>query len=94
MATRTDLCPNGKFEWRGNELFVVAEAFHGDSAWIDSGVVERIRNACPDNVAIEDISVFMLVRSDSGDKVFSVEPPMVMYSGGDVLCFLKPLTTH
>ena len=91
---KVDVCANGRrFEWRNGELFVVSTCDHKDTAWIDSGLMDEIRESCPPCVTSENFPVFIIVRGPDGDRIMAVETP-ITFAGGDVLCFVKPLITH
>jgi hypothetical protein len=82
-----------RFEWRGEDLFVVMEHMHEDACWLKADLMEEIRAAAPDTDA--DATVYIIERDEKGDKIHKAIE-VVTFIGGDVLCYLDPeaITAH
>lgn len=87
----TSVCKAKKYEWRNGELFLVSDSVSKDTAWVDSFTMEQVRAESPFAASDRNNpSVFIIQRLLSGDRVFEVTDT-VTFSGGDVLCFIKPV---
>lgn len=84
----TDLCRNGeKFEWRGDELFLLAGLMLTDDAWVDSYTMEGARSMSKGK---DQYDIFIINRTDEGDRIFKTED-FVVFAGGDVMFSVSPV---
>lgn len=87
---KINLCQGKKFEWHNGELFAVSDSVCKDTAWLDSYNIELIHENKPDGVKEGEFPFFVIQRLPTRDLVFEVED-YVVFNGGDVLCFIKPI---
>lgn len=90
MATKIDVCKMMLHEWHNGELFVTPDCIRDNIGWLNSDSAAKVREMTPKIMKDGDFPMFAIERLPSGDKVFEVDD-YIVFEGGDVMCFLKPV---